>query len=249
MLKFRILIKFTFLLFFNFSSLIQAETSFRELAHSAMGASENVEYFAEFYSYEGGLSLSNSFHTFGRFVKTVNGKATQKVDISWLPKSQYLRREGRTPLFSAVPGQNHTFEETQILAGQKTIQNHGKFLINEEIFKEAMARKNFLESGNVDYKFPASADSDTGMNSFHALMGVMGKNPANLTKDSETTEAAIKYFLDNKTMKQIQPPSNGDKTLTASSLPFSRSAKAFLAESQSKKSIKSIKPSHATERP
>lgn len=225
MLRFNLYLKNKLILFLNlcFCPFIFGENSFRELSSSP----NRTEYVAEFYSYAGRLGIPDSTHTFARFVKIVNGKPTEKVDISWLPNEKNLRIGGRMPLFTSVRGKNYTFEETQVLAGNKPIFSHGKFLIDEVLFDRAKARKTFLNSGKVPYRFLGTSDSDDGINCIHALLGVVG-NTLTGTKNGETgTDAVIDYFLSMKGMRRIFPNERGSGDLTNTSLPLSHSAQVF----------------------
>lgn len=195
----RILIKYTFiaLLFLTLPS--PGQDSIRDLANQT----NQVEYFAEFYSYEGTFGLPTTTHTFARFVKTINGKVSQKVDISWLPKPEYMASSTRVPLFTSVPGKNHTLEETLLIAGKRKVINHGKFSIDESLFAGAVARKEFLESGKLPYKMLASANSDTGVNCIHAVLGAAQDFPTGLRSGKEATEAVIKYFTAKNLMTRL----------------------------------------------
>jgi len=223
-----------------------AESSFREVSSKAESDTAAPQYFAEFYSYEGKFGLPANSHTFGRFVKVVNGKVTEKIDISWLPKDEFLRHGGRMPLFSSVPGKNRSFEETQVLAGKKPIKNHGRFEIDEEIFQKAVTQKNKLESGNIEYKFLASASSDQGINCIHALLGVVGQIPTGSKSGAEATQAVIKYFIDKKAIKPVNTPNASFEPVQAASLSFSRSAQSYLAESQKNISNQNDRETHSS---
>lgn len=176
-----------------------------------------VEYFAEFYSYEGKLGGPRSTHSFGRFVKTINGKPTEKIDISWLPNSDLGAPIQRMPLFSSVPGKNLTLEETFLLANNKIITNHGKFEINESLFNGAKKRKQLLESGKLPYKFLASANSDEGINCIHALMGAAGDIPTGMRNGVKATEAVISHFIHQNLMIRLTPGDSDTQSLPRSS--------------------------------
>ncbi|MFM8316011.1 MAG: hypothetical protein ACKOA8_17160 [Deltaproteobacteria bacterium] len=195
----RILFRYSVVLMGMFSMLSQAESSLSELKQG----SQQPQYFAEFYSYEGNLGLPSGTHTFGRFVKIVNGKAVEKIDISWLPQPEYIGNFNRMPLFTAVPGKNHTLEETLLIAGNKTVTQHGKFSIDESLFEGARKRKDFLESGKLPYKMLAAANSDTGVNCIHALLGAVGDIPTGSKNGKSATDAVVDYFLSKNLMRPV----------------------------------------------
>jgi len=206
----RMLSLYFYTLFFALSPLVFAKPSLEFLGEN----SKAVEYFAEFYSYDGNLGLPAGSHSFGRFVKTINGKPVEKIDISWLPKEEYMGPFKRMPLFTAVPGKNRTLEETFLIAGNKAITNHGKFSITETLFNGAKQRKILLDSGKVPYKLLATANSDEGLNCIHALMGSLKDFPTGMKSGVQATDAIIHRFLDQKAMTPV-----ATKDLKTESLP------------------------------
>jgi hypothetical protein len=195
----RILRKYTFIGLLLLALPCLGEDSMRDLA----SPSNKVEYFAEFYSYQGPLGLPTTTHTFARFVKTINGKVAQKVDISWLPKPEYMATSKRVPLFSSVPGKNYTLEETLLMARQQEVIHHGKFSIAQSLFDGAVARNLFLESGKLPYRMLSSANSDTGVNCIHAVLGSAKDISTGLKSGEAGTEAVIDHFTDKKLMTRL----------------------------------------------
>ena len=136
------------------------------------------------------------------------------------------------PLFTAVPGKNYSFEETQIIAGKKTIKNHGRFSIDESVFNQAKDRRDFLASGKVPYKMFAGSDSDRGLNCIHAVLGIIGDSPTGSRRGAQATEAVIDYFLKKDRMKPVDlttasqvtsPATSGSRNFSINKQKFNKS--------------------------
>lgn len=198
--------------FLALASTFSLQTFAEKSLVSPSSGTNKVEYFAEFYSYEGKLGLAATTHTFGRFVKTINGKPVEKVDISWLPKEESVSSLNRMPLFTSVPGKNFSLEDTFLIANNKTITNHGKYSIAESLFENAKGRKTLLDSGKIPYKFLATANSDDGVNCIHALMGTAGDIPTGIKSGIKATEAVIDHFLKQNLMAKVSAPTQTVET-------------------------------------
>jgi hypothetical protein len=189
------------------------------IASQAARASE-IEYKADFYSYDGPLRRGVSSHTFARFVKIVDGKVTEVVDISWMPEPGNLRRHNRMPLFRIVPGHNYTLEQTMAMAGGKMVLSHGSYYITPDIYESAVRQKAKLESGRIAYKMLDGHSGGAAINCIHAVAGVVGSLDTGLRRGKGATSAVVGFFLSTGRMSSrsfapVPHSSDGDLTHNA----------------------------------
>ena len=121
-------------------------------------------YFLVVWSYEGTARLPQECHT---FISVYDGDdlALGRVvpdTISWLPKT------GNVRLLGASQGRNFSLAQTLAMACQsgKRTKSMGPYEINPELYRRALARIRFLETGSV--KYSASGLSQSAINCVEA---------------------------------------------------------------------------------
>ena len=121
-------------------------------------------YFLVVWSYEGAAKVPQQCHTFIT-VYDGNDLALGRVvpdTISWLPET------GNVRLLGVFQGRNFSLAETLAIACQsgKRTKSMGPFEITPDLYDRALARIQYLESGNV--KYSGSSPSQSAINCIEA---------------------------------------------------------------------------------
>jgi len=219
------------LMVFALMALLLPANAGAEQSLAGMGKGAPPQYFAEFYSYQGGLlNAPAKSHTFARYFKMENGMMSEIVDISWLPAPGYFRRGNKVPLLGTVPGHNYSLGETMAIAGGKSVTSEGQFPISPELFEAAKRRKSELESSGLQYRMLGGPGSP---NCIEAVSGVLGHLRTGTKRGEAAAEAVVEQHLSSGQMgsqwKNGGTPSAGATETTPSASGYRTAGSAATA--------------------
>ncbi len=130
------------------------------------------------WGYQNGGNRPNRSHTFATFFLVTDGRATEKVTISWLPMRGYLRGPSglQVPALRPVPGHNYTLAETlQFAAGLgEPVSRFGPYEISLALYDTAKSQAAYLSSGRVYYKMLDRTSRPNAVNCIHAVTDIAG---------------------------------------------------------------------------
>ncbi|MBY0369912.1 hypothetical protein K2X33_04445 [bacterium] len=146
------------------------------LAGTANAAAQRLDdrYFMVVFGYEGPGNRAVDSHTFASFYSgdaLMRRQTRNPATISWLPATGVVRPIRREA------GRNFSLEETLAIARERgyEVRAYGPYEITRDLYRRALDRIDYLNSGRVDYRMTAAGlFMPNVLNCISAVSGVLG---------------------------------------------------------------------------